>query len=72
MRNVFALASVLEANGMEVLFAENGREGIEALEANPSVDLVLMDVMMPEMDGYETTQAIRRAAASSRSCRSSR
>ena len=44
---------------MEVLFAENGREGIEALQANESVDLVLMDVMMPEMDGYETTQAIR-------------
>jgi CheY-like chemotaxis protein len=45
---------------MEVLFAENGREGIEALQANGSVDLVLMDVMMPEMDGYETTQAIRK------------
>ena len=59
VRNVFALASALEANGMEVLFAENGREGIEALQANEGVDLVLMDVMMPEMDGYETTQAIR-------------
>ena len=60
VRNVFALASALEANGMEVLFAENGREGIEALKANAAVDLVLMDVMMPEMDGYETTQAIRK------------
>ena len=60
VRNVFALASALEANGMEVLFAENGREGIEALQANAGVDLVLMDVMMPEMDGYETTQAIRK------------
>jgi len=60
VRNVFALASALEANGMEVLFAENGREGIEALQANDGVDLVLMDVMMPEMDGYETTQAIRK------------
>ena len=59
VRNVFALTSVLEGRGMSVLFAENGREGIEALEANPGVDLVLMDVMMPEMDGYETTQAIR-------------
>ncbi len=59
VRNVFALASALEANGMEVLFAENGREGIDVLRANESVDLVLMDVMMPEMDGYETTQAIR-------------
>ena len=44
---------------MEVLFAENGREGIEALGRDGDVDLVLMDVMMPEMDGYETTQAIR-------------
>jgi CheY-like chemotaxis protein len=59
VRNVFALTSALEANGMEVLFAENGREGIELLAAHPDVDLVLMDVMMPELDGYETTQAIR-------------
>jgi HAMP domain-containing protein/CheY-like chemotaxis protein/putative methionine-R-sulfoxide reductase with GAF domain len=59
VRNVFALTSALEANGMEVLFAENGREGIEALKRADDVDLVLMDVMMPEMDGYETTQAIR-------------
>jgi CheY-like chemotaxis protein len=41
------------------VFAENGREALEQLQANPDVDLVLMDVMMPEMDGYETTQAIR-------------
>jgi HAMP domain-containing protein/CheY-like chemotaxis protein/GAF domain-containing protein len=59
VRNVFALTSALEANGMDVLFAENGREGIDLLRANREVDLVLMDVMMPEMDGYETTQAIR-------------
>jgi CheY-like chemotaxis protein len=59
VRNVFALTSALEANGMEVIFAENGREGIETLRANPDVDLVLMDVMMPELDGYETTRAIR-------------
>ncbi|MDQ3067284.1 MAG: response regulator, partial [Actinomycetota bacterium] len=59
VRNVFALTSALEANGMEVIFAENGREGIEALKAASGVDLVLMDVMMPEMDGYETTRAIR-------------
>jgi HAMP domain-containing protein/signal transduction histidine kinase/CheY-like chemotaxis protein len=59
VRNVFALTSALEANGMEVAYAENGREGIEALRANPDVDLVLMDVMMPELDGYETTRAIR-------------
>ena len=58
-RNVFALASALESHGMRVLFAENGREGIERLLAEPGVDLVLMDVMMPEMDGYETATAIR-------------
>ncbi len=60
VRNVFALTSMLEANGMEAIFAENGRDGIECLAANPDVDLVLMDVMMPELDGYETTQAIRK------------
>jgi CheY-like chemotaxis protein len=59
VRNVFALTSVLEANGMDVVFAENGRDGIEMLSANPDVDLVLMDIMMPEMDGYETMQAVR-------------
>jgi signal transduction histidine kinase/CheY-like chemotaxis protein len=59
VRNVFALASALEAHGMEVRFAENGRKGLESLQADPDVDLVLMDVMMPEMDGYETTRAIR-------------
>ncbi len=59
VRNVFALTSVLEANGMNVVFAENGREGIEILEFNPDVDLVLMDVMMPDLDGHEATKAIR-------------
>jgi CheY-like chemotaxis protein len=59
VRNVFALASVFEGRGMEVLFAENGREGLDALRKNPDVDLVLMDIMMPEMDGYETTRAVR-------------
>ena len=59
VRNVFALTSLLEANGMDVLYAENGREAIECLERNQDVDLVLMDVMMPELDGYETTRAIR-------------
>ncbi len=59
VRNVFALTSALEARGMHVRFAENGREAIESLDADPSVDLVLMDVMMPEMDGHETTRALR-------------
>ncbi len=59
VRNVFALTSVFERRGMEVVFAENGREGIEALKANPDISLVLMDIMMPEMDGYEATRAMR-------------
>ncbi len=59
VRNVFALTSVFERRGMEVVFAENGREGIEALKANADVSLVLMDIMMPEMDGYEATRAMR-------------
>ncbi len=59
VRNIFALTSALETYSMEVLRAENGREGIEMLEQNPDIDLVLMDIMMPEMDGYETMQAIR-------------
>jgi CheY-like chemotaxis protein len=59
VRNVFALASALESNGMEVVYAENGRDGLEALDANPDVDLVLMDIMMPEMDGYEAIRAVR-------------
>ncbi len=59
VRNVFALTSALEARGMVVRFAENGREAIETLDGDPAVDLVLMDVMMPEMDGHETTLALR-------------
>jgi CheY-like chemotaxis protein len=59
-RNVLALAGMLELNGMKVTHASNGRKGIEALQAHPDVDVILMDVMMPEMDGYATTAAIRR------------
>ncbi|AXB43472.1 HAMP domain-containing protein [Amycolatopsis albispora] len=58
-RNVFAIAGMLELQGMEVVHAPNGRLGIELLLEHPDVDLILMDVMMPEMDGYATTAAIR-------------
>ncbi|MDQ3979186.1 MAG: HAMP domain-containing protein, partial [Actinomycetota bacterium] len=59
VRNVYALTSVLEDYGLEVLCAHDGREGIDLLRRNPVVDLVVMDIMMPEMDGYETMRAIR-------------
>ncbi|HYN83230.1 MAG TPA: HAMP domain-containing protein [Gemmatimonadaceae bacterium] len=59
VRNIFSLTSVLEDHGMDVRFAENGKDAIAALEEDPNVDVVLMDVMMPEMDGYETMRAIR-------------
>jgi CheY-like chemotaxis protein len=59
LRNIFALTSVLEQHELHVFHAENGRAGIEILRNTPEVDAVLMDVMMPEMDGYETTRAIR-------------
>ncbi|ADP83602.1 HAMP domain-containing protein [Pseudofrankia inefficax] len=59
VRNVFAITSILEFYGASVDHAPDGRKGIEKLLANPSTDLVLMDVMMPEMDGYTTMAAIR-------------
>ncbi|MEX2373530.1 MAG: response regulator, partial [Dehalococcoidia bacterium] len=59
MRNIFALSSALERYGIHVSYAENGRDGIERLHETPAIDAVLMDIMMPDMDGYETTQAIR-------------
>src|SRR6185436_1712747 len=59
LRNIFALTSLLEHHNLNVLHAENGRAGIELLLARRDVDIVLMDIMMPEMDGYETTRAIR-------------
>jgi HAMP domain-containing protein/CheY-like chemotaxis protein len=59
VRNVFALASVLERHGMHVRFAENGNEALAVLNEEPEIDLVLMDIMMPELDGYETMQRVR-------------
>ncbi|MBP2471207.1 HAMP domain-containing protein/signal transduction histidine kinase/CheY-like chemotaxis protein [Crossiella equi] len=58
-RNVYALTGILELHGMRVLHAEDGRKGIEALTEHPGIDIILMDVMMPEMDGYAATTAIR-------------
>ncbi len=58
-RNVYALTSILELHGMRVLQAENGKTGIDTLNRHPEIDLVLMDVMMPELDGYSATAAIR-------------
>jgi CheY-like chemotaxis protein/two-component sensor histidine kinase len=59
VRNIFSLTSMLEDHGMIVRFAENGKQAIEQLKKDANVDAVLMDIMMPEMDGYETTRAIR-------------
>jgi CheY-like chemotaxis protein len=59
VRNIFALSSVLERRGMTVLTAGTGREAIATLESTPDLAIVLMDIMMPEMDGYETMQVIR-------------
>jgi CheY-like chemotaxis protein len=58
-RNIFALATVLENHEMEVLSATNGRQAIDLLDSTPGLSVVLMDIMMPEMDGYETMRRIR-------------
>jgi CheY-like chemotaxis protein len=58
-RNIFALSSLLERRGMKVLTATTGREAIELVNTTPELALVLMDIMMPEMDGYQTMQHIR-------------
>ncbi|MGA9859409.1 MAG: ATP-binding protein, partial [Solirubrobacteraceae bacterium] len=59
VRNLFALASLLEDRGLEVVFSETGREALNILGTDPDIDLVLMDIMMPQMDGYETIGAVR-------------
>jgi CheY-like chemotaxis protein len=58
-RNIFALSSVLERRGMQVLTASTGNEAIELIVSRPDIALVLMDIMMPEMDGYQTMEQIR-------------
>ncbi|MFW5822111.1 MAG: response regulator, partial [Tangfeifania sp.] len=63
IRNVFALAQILEERDIEVFEAENGKTAIDVLKDNPNIDLVLMDIMMPVMNGYEAMQEIRKIPA---------
>jgi signal transduction histidine kinase/DNA-binding response OmpR family regulator/HAMP domain-containing protein len=60
MRNIFALATVLDSRGMVIVSAENGRDAIRLVESDPTIDIVLMDIMMPEMDGMETMRRMRK------------
>ena len=62
IRNIFSLTSVLESHDVEVLHAERGKDGILILEQTPGVNVALIDIMMPDMDGYETMQQIRKRA----------
>jgi CheY-like chemotaxis protein len=60
MRNIFALAAVLDAQGMLIVSAENGRDAIRLVQQDDTIDIVLMDIMMPEMDGMQTMRELRR------------
>lgn len=62
MRNIYALSAQLEELGFDITLANNGREALEALDENPQMDIVLMDIMMPEMDGYEAMGKVREQA----------
>jgi CheY-like chemotaxis protein len=59
MRNLFAISKILSEKGMNVIKAEDGKKAMAILEKEPDIDLVLLDIMMPVMDGYETAKAIR-------------
>ena len=62
IRNIYSLTSVLEVHDVEVLHAERGAEGIAIMQSNPDIDAALVDIMMPDMDGYETMRRIRETA----------
>jgi CheY-like chemotaxis protein len=59
IRNIFALTTLLQRGGLEVLSAEGGQEGVAILERTPDIDVVIVDIMMPVMDGYATIRAMR-------------
>jgi CheY-like chemotaxis protein len=63
MRNIFALATVLEEHGMDIVWADNGRDAISRVATDPQIKVVLMDIMMPEMDGMATMKEIRKLPA---------
>ena len=59
IRNIFAITSLLETYEMKVIHAENGKEGLDIIENTHDINVIIMDIMMPEMDGYETIRKIR-------------